>query len=83
LQISLRFQARCDRLEGCFSTLEKGFNDMRLFVIHALGLGATAELKTREPDARQDQSDARHRRTDERLASIEQRVARIEEKLVN
>jgi hypothetical protein len=56
---------------------------MRLFGIHALGLGTTAELKTREPDGRQDQSDARHRRTDERLASIEQRVARIEEKLVN
>ncbi len=56
---------------------------MHLYVSHSLGLGTTAELKTREHDDRQNQSDERQKRTDERLASIEQRVARIEEKLVN
>jgi hypothetical protein len=76
-------RAALSRFEGRFDRLETGFNDMRLYVSHALGLGTTAELKAREIDERQSQSDERHKRTDERLASIEQRVARIEEKLVN
>jgi hypothetical protein len=75
--------ARFERLEGRFGNLENGFNDLRLFVNHALGLGTTAELKAREPDARQSLSDAQQKRTEERLSSVEQRVARIEEKLVN
>ncbi len=75
--------ARFDSLERRFGGLEKGFHDMRLFVNHALGLGATAELKGRELDARQDLSDAAQTKTDERLSSIEQRVAKLEEKLVN
>jgi hypothetical protein len=75
--------ARFDRLEGRFGNLESGFSDLRLFVSHALGLGTTAELKTRELDARQNHSDASQKRTDERLANIERRVAKIEEKLVD
>jgi len=62
-----------------FDRLEKGFD--RLFVRHALGLGATTELKTRELDGRQDQSEARHKRMDERVSDIERRLARVEEKL--
>jgi hypothetical protein len=64
-----------------FDRLERGLNELRHFVDHALGLSTIAEPGTRELDARHEQGEVHRKGMDERVSSIEQRVAKIEERL--
>lgn len=64
-----------------FDHLDKRSDEMRQYVVHALGLGSLNEMKAREMDARLEMGEALSKQIDERFKDIERRLTKVEEKV--
>ena len=76
-----RIEKKLDEHDKRFDRLDEHFEEMRLYVNHALGLGTVNDLKAREIDARQKAEAERRRRLEDRFDDVERRLARVEEKV--
>ena len=74
--ISTKLEEHDRRFDG----IDKRFDDFHLLVSHALGVSTANHLKTREFDARHEETAARQRRMEARFEEIEQRLGKVEEK---
>lgn len=76
-----RKQDDLEKLNGRFDAMDRRFDEMRGYVVHALGLGSMNDMKAQELNARMEAGEAYRKRVDERFSDIERRLTRVEERI--
>ena len=81
LRLLREVRAKQDDHDRKLDVLSQRFDEMRGYVVHALGLGSMNDMEAQELAARMEAGEVYRRRIDEKFIDRERRLTRVEEKI--